>query len=181
MYKPDTILVLKQQRTQYDDDGEPVTDDDGNPIIFPYDRVRVIGQSPVNHADITTEWVGAHGQGVIVEPLSGFGSNLDEPFGRLQELYEVESMPEPTVMRAEDQVKVVKPEDLPPSPEEIFSNETEAQGKDSRRAKPRRFLPSPLVETPPDPEAEAEKERVKRETARRAGVELGDEDEPQAD
>lgn len=170
MYKPDTILALKEPRTT--DEDEP----------FPYDRVRVIGQSPVNHADISSEWVGGNGQGVIIEPLAGFGSNLDEPMGRLQELYEVESLPEAVVLRGEDQVKVVQPEDLPPSPEDIFADATAAEGQDSRRAKPRKVLKSPLVHTEPTAEEVAAKEAAKREAARRAGVELPeDEDEPQAD
>lgn len=162
MYKPDTILTLKNPRTEYDDEGELVGE------VFPYDRVRVIGQSPVNHATIATEWTGSNGQGVIVEPLTGFGANLDEPFGRLQELYSVESLPEPAVFRG-DQVEVRTPADLGPSPEQVFSDEAAKEGHDTRRAKPRRFIPSPLVETPPDPEAEAEKARLKKEAIRRAG------------
>jgi hypothetical protein len=146
VYKPDTILALKEPRTEYDEDGAVVGE------AFPYDRVRVIGQSPVNHATIATEWTGANGQGVIVEPLTEFGANLDEPFGRLQELYVVESLPEPG-----------------PSPEQVFADEAEKEGHDSRRA--RRFIPqaSPLVETPPDPAVEAEKARLKKEAMRRAG------------
>lgn len=162
MYKPDTILALKEPRTKRDEDGEVV----GEP--FPYDRVRVIGQSPLNHATIASEWVGANGQGVIVEPLTDFGANLDEPFGRLQELYVVESLPEPAIFRG-DQVEVLEPADLGPSPEQVFANDAEKEGKDSRRA--RRFVPqvSPLVDTPPDPNEVAEKERLKREALRRAG------------
>lgn len=157
MYKPDTILRLKDPRTV--DEDEP----------FAYDRVRVVGQSPVQHADISSEWVGGNGQGVIIEPLSGFGSNLDEPLGRLQELYEVESLPEAVVITG-DQVKVVKPEDLPPSPEDIFADATAAAGQDSRRVKPVKEKPSPLVATEPDPEEVAKQEAVKREALRRAGL-----------
>jgi hypothetical protein len=162
VYKPDTILALKEPRTEYDEDGAVVGE------AFPYDRVRVIGQSPVNHATIATEWTGANGQGVIVEPLTEFGANLDEPFGRLQELYVVESLPEPAVFRGE-QVEVLTPADLGPSPEQVFADEAEKEGHDSRRA--RRFIPqaSPLVETPPDPAVEAEKARLKKEAMRRAG------------
>jgi hypothetical protein len=162
VYKPDTILTLKNPRTEYDDDGAVIGE------AFPYDRVRVIGQSPVNHATIASEWTGSNGQGVIVEPLTEFGANLDEPFGRLQELYTVESLPEPAIFRGA-QVEILEPGDVGPSPEQVFADETEKEGKDSRRVKPRRFLPSPLVETPPDPEAEAEKARVRKEAMRRAG------------
>ena len=165
MYKPDTILKLKDPRG-VNEEGE----------AFPYDRVRVVGQSPVNHADITSEWVGANGQGVVLEPLTAFGANLDEPYGRVLELYDVESLPDVTVMRAEDQVKIVEPGDLGPSPEEVFSNDAAAEGQDSRRAKPRRFIPSPLVDTPPDPEQVAAEEKVKREALRRAGKLKDDED-----
>ena len=162
MYKPDTILALKNPRTEYDEAGEIIGE------AFPYDRVRVIGQSPVHHATIASEWTGSNGQGVIVEPLTDFGANLDEPYGRLQELYSVESLPEPVIYRGTE-VEVLEPEDLGPSPEQVFADEAEKEGKDSRRAKPRRFLPSPLVETPPDPEVEAEKARLKKEAMRRAG------------
>jgi len=164
VYKPETILKLKNPRGE-NEEGEP----------FAYDRVRVVGQSPVNHADITSEWVGANGQGVVLEPLSAFGANLDEPYGRVLELYEVESLPDATVMTAESQIKIVEPGDLGPSPEEVFSNDAAAEGVDSRRAKPRRFIPSPLVDTPPDPEQVAKEEAIKREALRRAGK-LEDED-----
>jgi hypothetical protein len=55
--------------------------------------VRVVGQSPINHGQTNAEWVGAQGQGVIITPLNGFGSTLDEPYGKLVALYKVESVP----------------------------------------------------------------------------------------
>lgn len=110
MYEPETILKLKEPRSKgtppvgkpqrgkegeigyrpQSADYEPPSDDWE---VFPYDRVRVIGQSPINHASITDEWSGTSGQGVIVEPIHEFGATLDEPYGKLQRLYEVESVP----------------------------------------------------------------------------------------
>ncbi len=132
MYEPETILTLKEPRGTED---EP----------FPYDRVKVIGQSPINHGTASEEWAGANGQGVIIEPLTSFGSTLDEPFGKIQELYTIESVPPPVEVVPP---KVLTPESLGASPEEVFAAEADKQGQDARRAAPKkRKLPSPLGES----------------------------------
>lgn len=118
MYEEGTILALKEPRSTEDE-------------AFPYDRVEVIGQSPVHHGIRAEEWVGANGQGVIVTPLAGFDSTIDEPYGKLQELYEVESIPE--AQPNEPQVKVITPADLGPSPEDTFADAASKQGKPSGR------------------------------------------------
>src|SRR5689334_18293287 len=83
MYAADTILVLKEPRSTED---KP----------FAYDRVRVIGPSPVDHGrNPTATWSGASARGVVITPLTEFGANLDEPLGKLQALYDIESEPEP--------------------------------------------------------------------------------------
>lgn len=127
MYDPGTILTLKEPRGTKD---EP----------FPYDRVKVIGASPVNHADASSEWAGNNGQGVLVTPLAGFGANLDEPFGRLRELYEVESIPERKLAAPVGAIQAAEYD--PKTPEEIFENE---QGGPERVKAPKK-KPSPLVE-----------------------------------
>lgn len=163
MYQPETILRLKQQR-------DPIEGPDGEELEFPYNRVIVIGASPVNHAGIQDEWVGGSADGIVIQPLSSFGANLDEPFGRLTELYEVESLPEEYPVNAQPVVKIVKPEQAGPSPEEVFAQETEKAGKDSRRVKPPKRKPSPLApDVGPTDEEIAKKEAVKREALRRAG------------
>jgi hypothetical protein len=143
MYVPDTILVLKEQRP------------DGPDGPFPYNRVRVVNQSPINHAE-SSEWTGANGQGVIVQPAGdGFGTNLDEPYGKLVELYDVESIPAPAELTA-PVIRVMKPNDLGPSPEEVFARAAEAEGDTgNRRTKPKPRVQSPLPKAEPPKTAES--------------------------
>lgn len=102
-YATDTILKLR----------EPDEDN-------PYNRVRVIGPSPVTHAS-TGEWGGqGNSQGVVLEPLTGFDTNADLPEGRVALLYEVEQEPEPIVFESQP-VRVVQQADLGPSPEDVFA------------------------------------------------------------
>ena len=84
MYETGTILRLR----------EPKSTDD---TPFAYDKIEVIGTSPLSHSSLTSSWAGAEAQGVLIKPLTEFGSTLDEPFGRLRELYEVELIPEKVI------------------------------------------------------------------------------------
>lgn len=113
MYKPETVLRLREQR-------EPEKDREGNEIPFPYNRVRVVAQSPISHPG-NAEWSGVGAQGVIIQPLDGFAANIDEPYGKIQSLYEVESVPE-DVIPATPQVRVTTPMGGD-SPEDIFARE----------------------------------------------------------
>lgn len=142
MYAPDTILTLKKPRS---------TDDEA----FPYDRVKVIGQSPVNHGLRSEQWAGNNGQGVIVTPLTDFASTIDEPYGKLQRLYDVESMPEVEVPVV-GTVNIKSQEEAGPSPEDVFASVAEERGEDARSApKPPKPVVSPLdgeeqgVDAPP--------------------------------
>ncbi len=109
-------------------DQKKIKDRNGEETDFPYNRVEVVNQSPINHGVVNSEWVGAGGQGVIVRPLSCFGATLDEPYDKLRSLYDVESIPEP-VKLTQTQVTVVTPGMLNPSPEEIFSAEAKPAPK----------------------------------------------------
>lgn len=137
MYEPGTILTLKEPRSV----GEPTLENgDPNPDYeeFPYDRVRVLGTSPINHGLTQSEWQGAEGTGIIIEPLHGFGSNVDEPQGRIQSLYEVESIPEREIDVGAP-VKVTTQATAGPSPEEVFAAEAPADkahtSKDGERVR----------------------------------------------
>lgn len=133
MYQPDTILKLKEPRSK---EGEP----------FPYDRVRVVGQSPVS-TPTPNAWEGAMGQSVLIEPVSDFGSVVDEPFGKLQTLYEVESLPpEPDLSQ---QVKVIPAGAAGPSPEDRFASESSNPLK-ARKRRTKTTKPSPLDVPPAD-------------------------------
>jgi hypothetical protein len=112
MYVNDTILTLKEQR-----DADPETGE-----AFPYNRVRVIGPSPVSHAD-KGDWKGADAAGVIIVALTNFGATLDEPFGKLREMYDVEEIPETVPARQPE--AFIRPQQAPPgrTPEEVFAAE----------------------------------------------------------
>lgn len=124
MYEADTILALKEPR-----DPDPETGEE-----FAYNRVRVVGESPVSHPD-KGNWTGADARGVVLLPLTNFGGNLDYPFGRLRELYDVESIPEHEAPA--NPVRVVKggTASVGPTPEEVFA--TEAPGEAPKGDEPR--------------------------------------------
>jgi hypothetical protein len=96
---------------------------------FPYNRVRVIGPSFITYSrqrgseDPEKEpYYGTDALGVIIVPESGFAATLDEPYGKLRRLYEIEQLPEPIL----EEVRVVKRPPSPsalagPTPEEVFA------------------------------------------------------------
>lgn len=140
MYTPDTILKLKEPRSTED---KP----------FPYDRVRVINASPVSKGhEGKTKYTGADAQGVVIEPLESFQANLDEPFGKLIALYDVESVPERVVeqppVRVIDSRSTV---DAGPTPEQRFA--AEAPGDPEASISGRKPRVSPL-EDPNDAKAD---------------------------
>lgn len=143
MFAPDTILVLKEPRepTQKTDPytGEPRMVRKRNPrtgeledtkephmLEFPYNRVRVIGESPVVGTE--GEWKGSDARRVIIEPLTDFAGNLDEPFGKLRKLYDVEYIPE-RVTEVKQTIRQINAttNEAGPTPEEVFAKE--APGK----------------------------------------------------
>lgn len=128
MYTPDTILVLREPRTV----GVPGEEDHAP---FAYDRVRVIGQSPVDHGLSSAAWTGSNGQGVLIEPLEAFASNVDEPFGKLQRLYEVESIPTQEVPVV-GTVNIVPSDAAGPSPEDVFASQSPGEDDGRSRSKP---------------------------------------------
>lgn len=157
MYEPNTILKLKDPKPDIE---VPAKVDPDNPerkrpkhkVPFPYNRVRVVGQSPVDHgAGRGGSWEGVGSTGVIIEPLSGHGSNLDEPLGKLQKLYDVESIPDNEIII--EPVRIIRPTSgsAGPTPEEVFA--IEAPGKPPEEGQVRGRSPLPDVEddTPTSP------------------------------
>lgn len=118
---------------------------------FAYDRVRVIGPSPINHGMTSSEWEGASGAGVLISPLSDFAANLDEPYGKLTALYNVVEVPDHTVDVA-PKIRVINStsQSAGPTPEEVFAKE--APGKPSADGKRGRTpAVSPLDDPRPKP------------------------------
>lgn len=113
MYEIDTVLKLKEQHDPDEETGEE----------FPYNRARVVGQSPVSDPKKAGGWTGPDAVGVIITPLSNFGGVLDEPFGKLREIYDVESIPEPVTQYTTPKVNATSLPRIPlgPSPEEQFA------------------------------------------------------------
>jgi len=115
MFEPGTILALREPQS---------TDDE----IYPYDRVLVVGQSPVHHvSDSGGAFAGADAMGFIVRPLAEFAPTVDKPMGLLNELYEVEAYPtDPTTGEP------LRPENNPrnlPTPEQQLSKAAKEGGQ----------------------------------------------------
>lgn len=119
MFESGTILALREPQSTKE---EP----------YPYDKVCVVGQSPVQHATAgTSAFAGQDAVGYILRPAGKeFGPVIDRPFGEINELYRIESYPtDPTTGQE------LKPENFPPgmpSPEQVFS---EAAKKEQDAAK----------------------------------------------
>lgn len=113
-----------------------------------------MGESPVSHAH-KGDWEGADARGVIIVPLSNFGGTLDEPFGKLKQIYDVESIPTHEAP-VEVPVKVINATSASagPTPEEVFAQKapgvSKEEGRAARRAK--REEASPLGEPGGPPE-----------------------------
>lgn len=137
MYAKDTILVLKEQKGADTETGEE----------FPYNRVEVVGVSPVSHSH-RGEWEGGSAEGVLLRPLTNFGATLDEPFGKLQTLYDVESIPDPNEVEVAQKIKIIDGTSAQagPTPEEVFAEE--APGKAPEQGQ-KRARTSPLGDAPP--------------------------------
>lgn len=107
MFEPGTILALR----------EPQSTDDN---VYPYDRVEVIGQSPVHHATASgSVWAGADATGFIVRPLTEFAPTVDKPYGELAAAYEIEEYPNDPITG-----NPITPESNPrnaPTPEQILA------------------------------------------------------------
>jgi hypothetical protein len=100
MYQRETILTLKEQREPDEETGE----------VFAYNEVK-------------GDYTGSDASGVIIVPLSNFGGTLDEPFGKLRELYDVKEVPELiAAQKPEAQVRHVQPAPQP-TPEQVFAEE----------------------------------------------------------
>lgn len=126
MYEPGTILSLKDPQSTEEE-------------TYPYDRVLVVGQSPVHHATASgSAFAGADAQGYIIRPLEGFAGTVDKPVGLLNEIYDIEAYPtDPTTGEP------LRPENNPrnlPTPEQVLA--AEAKKNPTPPAKPREPLPS---------------------------------------
>jgi hypothetical protein len=91
-------------------------------LQFPYNRVRVVGRSPVTTSE--NGWQGEDAVRVIIEPLTEFGGNLEEPMGKLKQLYDVESTPEPVEAPVKVTVREINAttSQAGPTPEEVFAD-----------------------------------------------------------
>ncbi len=139
MYAADTILTLKAQRPPDDETDE----------AFAYNQVRVIGESPVQHTS-KGEYVGPDARGVIVVPMSNFGGTLDEPFGKLRQLYDVSEMPDTTI-QPPSPIRVIDSSTAQagPTPEEVFRDEAPGSAPEPGQKRGRTPI-SPLSDPGPE-------------------------------
>ena len=135
MYEPGTILSLKKQR-----DPDPETNE-----AFPYNEVKVVGPSPVSWQK-DSEWSGASAAGVLLVPVTNFGSTLDEPYGKVQALYDVKEIPVVEIEPPKIRVINSSSQSAGPTPEEVFA--AKAPGKPPKAGQTRGRT-SPLVDPRP--------------------------------
>ena len=128
MYEPGTVLRLR----------EPEGTEDAPAA---YDRVEVVGQSPVHHAtDSKSAWAGPDAVGFIVRPLGEFAPTVDMPLGQLNALYEVESYPIDPITQ-----EPITPENNPrnqPSPEQLLRRAADEAAALEAARPPRVVAPS---------------------------------------
>lgn len=111
MYVQNSILVRKEQ---VESDKDPA---------FAYNRVRVIGPSTVTWTQIEGDWTATGGNaGVNIEPLTEFAGVIDEPYGKLRALYDVESEPE-IITEVTTTIRKYDALSAGPTPEEVFAKE----------------------------------------------------------
>lgn len=162
MYSPDTVLALKEPKSQ------PETKKGaGDAVVFPYDRVRVIGPSPIAYGGGASEWEGVNARGVIIAPLTEFAGNLDEPFGRLQRLYDVESEPEPQDVQVHERAYDAHSRVAGKTPEESLQELSGDVPKSATRVRTQHSPLQTLDEASP-PESESPLGRVDDERQRLA-------------
>lgn len=136
MYEPGTILRLREPQGT---DEKP----------YPYDLVKVVGQSPIQHSrpDANTPFAGMDAVGYIITPHADFGPTLDKPYGELAEKYEIESYPTDPITG-----DPITPEDNPrnrPSPEQALAR---AARDNAKKEVERRPKSQPLQEDAKSPE-----------------------------
>lgn len=130
---------MKTQREPDPETGEP----------FAYNTVEVINASPIS-AHTKGDYMGADAVGVIVVGTSNFGATLDEPFGKLRELYEVVSIPVHEAPAVPVRVINSTSAAAGPTPEEVFREK--APGVAPEEGQTRGRTPMSPLDDPPRPE-----------------------------
>lgn len=138
MFARDTILARREPFPAPDASVSPPVEGDARYI---YNRVRVIGPSPVAIlGGQPAAWQSGPGaQGVVIEPLDGFGGNVDRPLGELQRDYMIEREPEQIFVESKIRVVNAHTREAGPTPEEVFAeaaaNQALEDPKPVRRAR----------------------------------------------
>jgi hypothetical protein len=110
VYTPDTILERKEPKENA------------------YDKVRVVGPSPISFSATRGEWGGRGAQdGVIIEPVEEHDSTIDVPLGQLQELYSVVSEGEPLGIQPTFEPPKRVDTRMLKSPEDVFAEAEKAK------------------------------------------------------
>lgn len=138
MFSRGTILARREPFIVPDLKADPPVE--GDPA-YVYNRVRVIGVSPVAHMGGTSNWGGVAAQGVIIEPVTGFGGNVDRPLGELQRDYTIESEPEPLTIQSTVRVINAQTREAGPTPEEVFAESASSPtGSKPRRGRAKKVI-----------------------------------------
>ena len=113
-----------------------------------YNFIEVVGLSPSTYANLET-WTGAEARGVIVQATfdpdtddpTPFSPTLDEPVGKLNELYEI--VKEPPVVEPDLTPQVRRAPNLP-TPNEVFA-ELDRATRAEKQERASQFTPSKLT------------------------------------
>lgn len=122
MYAPDTILTKKDPLPEPNPAGKTDEERAGHPLAA-YNRIRVVGPSPVQYSGQLAEWQGGASAGVLIQPTPAFGPTVDRPLGELQRDYEIESEPE-TTFEMTQKIRIIDAHSRQAglSPEEVFAS-----------------------------------------------------------
>jgi hypothetical protein len=161
MFQPGTILRLREPQST---DEKP----------YPYDLVRVVSQSPIQHSrpDADTPFAGQDAVGYIITPAGdSFGPTLDKPYGELAEKYDIEEYPTDPQTGEE-----LKPENYPAtlSPEQILAKTARENAKSA--AAKRKAAPSLQADAKSPEQLFREKDNEAKKAAKAAKEQKSDDE-----
>lgn len=130
MFARNTVLERREPFEAPNPKADPPVEGDPRYI---YNHVRVVGPSPIAYmGGEAAEWQGVGRQGVVIEPLDGYGGTVDKPLGEIQRDYVIVKEPEPTVVQPTVKVVNAHTREAGPSPEDVFAEVAVAADKPRR-------------------------------------------------
>lgn len=92
-------------------------------VVYPYNKIKVVGPSPVRGTETLPEWTGIDGDQFIITPESEFGATQVAPESVLQRDYTVVSYPDETTLEINPEREQQQRIQRLKSPEQLFAEE----------------------------------------------------------